>query len=667
MEEQVAISSPGIGSNLDVNGIVSKLMQVESQPLTSLQQKEAAYTSELSAFGTLSGALSSFQSSLAGLDASKFKTLNATSSDTDILTATTAKDAVKGSYKVNITQLAQAQTIATAGQASTTATIGTGAATTLTFSFGTISGGTLANGLYSGATFTQDADQATHTLTINSSNNSLQGIRDAINNAGMGVTATIVSDGSATPNRLVLTSDKTGAKSSMKISVAGDPALQNLLGYEPDGTQNLSQSSAAQSAALTVNGVAITSATNTIEGAIQGVTLTAADVGNSTLSVSADTSGIKTGLNAFIKAYNDLNTTINNLTSYDAKTKKAGPLLGDATVRSIQTAVRRMFGTAVPGLNGSLTNLSQIGVSFQKDGSLSLDSTKLQNAITANFDDVTKLLAASGSASDSLVNFVSSRDNTPVGTSSVYVSQLATQGKVAGGGAAGLSIVAGANDKLDLTIDGVSASTTLVPGTYTAATLASQVQAAINGVKAFSSAGIAVTVTQNAGVLTITSNKYGSASNVTVGGNGAANLLPTPTATTGVDVAGTIGGVAATGSGQYLTGSSGSPADGVKVQITGGSAPASRGTVNVSKGYGYQFKTLLENFVGSKGLIASKNDGINATIKTIQKQEEALNTRLTAIEARYRKQFTNLDVLMGNMTKTSTFLTQQLAALKSSS
>ena len=225
----MALSSPGLGSNLDVNGIISKLMTVESQPLQKLAKKEASYQAQLSAYGSLSGALSSFQGTVNGLASlSKFQAVSATPADSTVLSASASSSAAAGSYSVNVATLAQAQSVYAAGQASTTAAIGSGASTTLTFQFGSISGGTLTNGKYTGATFTQDASRASGTVTINSSNNTLEGIRDAVNAANIGVSATIINDGSATPNRLVFTSKTSGATSAMKIAVSGDASLSSL-------------------------------------------------------------------------------------------------------------------------------------------------------------------------------------------------------------------------------------------------------------------------------------------------------------------------------------------------------------------------------------------------------------------------------------------------------
>jgi flagellar hook-associated protein 2 len=670
-EAQVGISSPGIGSNLDVNGIIDKLMQAESTPFLAMQDKEKVYTSQLSAYGQLSGALGGLQSAVTAMsDSTKYRTQGATSSDSTIVTASASKDAIKGSYGVTVSALAQSQSLMAAGQASTTSLIGSGTPTTLTFDFGGISGGTLTNGVYSGATFTQDGKQSSRTVTIDGSNNSLQGIRDAINKANIGVKASIISDGSASPNRLVFTASDTGATSNMKISVAGDTALSDLLSYAPDGTQKMTQTSAGQDAALTLYGVNITSHTNTVADAIPGVTLNLAKIGAATVNVTSDTSGVKTALTAFVKAYNDLNSSIADLTKPGAPPKKGdppsgGPLLGDATTRNLQSSLRRLFTTAVPGLDSSASfdSLSDLGVTFQKDGSLKLDTTKLQKAVDTDLDDVTKLLATSGSTSDSLINFVSSTSSSGVGTKAVTISQLATQGNVVGGGPAALTITAGVNDQLSITVNGIATTATLQAGTYTPDSLAAHLQASINGASGLSGAGAGVTVTQNAGVLTVSSNKYGSTSTVALSGTAADALLPSSVATTGVDVAGTIGGAPATGSGQMLTGAGGSDSSGIQLEVKGGTVPASRGTVTISKGMGAQFTALIDSFLGPKGSIPSKNAGINASLNDLAKQKDQLNTRLTAKEAAYRKEFTALDVMMGQMATTSNYLTQQLAQL----
>lgn len=669
-----SVSSPGIGSGLDVDGTISKLMAVESQPLTTLALKEASYQQSLSAYGNLSSSLSAFQTAMSNLgSASAFQSLKTSVGDSTVLGATANTNAVGGSYQVNVTQLAQAQILSTAGQINSSAAIGSGASTTISFSFGSVTGGTLTNGTYSGATFAQDASQASGSVTIDSSNNSLQGIRDAINGANLGVTATLISDGSATPAHLVITSNKTGQSSSMKISVTGDPALQSLLNYDPAGTQNLTQTSAGQNTQLTVNGIPITSATNQVSEAIQGVTLNVAKIGSTSLSVAQDTSTVTANVNAFVKAYNDLNTQIKSLTAYTPSTVQGqpgtgGPLVGDATVRTIQDSIRNTLSTSLAGLSNSNISLSSIGVAFQKDGSLAVDSTKLTSALSTNFDDIGALFATVGKATDSLVNFTSSSTATKAGSYDIQVTQMATQATLTGDANlnAGSTTIA-ANTELNVTIDGVSTKVLLTAGNYNATQLAAMVQSAINGASAISGASSSVTASiDSSGHLNVVSNRYGSASNVSIDsstGTPASTLFGTVTAgTTGVDVAGTIGGQPATGSGQFLTGATGTPADGLKLQITGGTI-GSRGKVDFSQGYADRLNKLVDGFIGASGLIGGRTDGINSSISDLQKQTDELNTRLAAIEANYRTQFTALDVSLSSMQATQNFLTQQLASI----
>lgn len=666
----MTISSAGVGSGLDVNGIVSKLMALEQQPITVLDRKEAGLQAKLSSYGSVSGALSAFQTSMSGMSyLSTFQAHSATPADTTILSAAATTLASPGSYSVTVGQLAQAQSILTGGKTTTNTAIAAPASTTtLTFKFGTISGGTPpVNGVgtYSGSTFTQDASQATGTVTITDSNNSLQGIRDAINAANFGVSATIVSDGSATPYHLVLTSKATGATSSMEISVSGDASLVTLLAYDPEATQNMTQTQAGQNATATVNGLAISSATNVVSSAIQGVTLTLAKVGTTSVNVARNTNSVQTSVQGFVKAYNDLSGTLKKLTAYDPATKQGGPLQGDVTVQGIQNRLRSMLNTTITGLGGSLTSLSQIGVSFQIDGSLALDATKLTTALTNNFSDIAGLFAAVGSATDSLVSYAGSSANTKPGSYALAVSALATQGSATGSAAVvSNTIVAATNDALNVTMDGVSASVTLSAGTYTNAEIAAQLQSLINGVAAYKSAGISATVSQSGGVFTITSARYGSASNASItGGNGATNLFgAAPTSTAGIDAAGTINGVTAVGAGQNLTGATGTSVEGLKLLINGGALGA-RGSVNFSQGHAYKLKELVGTMLGTSGLLSARTDGINSTIKDIDKQRTVLYDRLETIQARYLAQFRALDTLVSKFQNTGNFLNQQMANL----
>ncbi len=670
----MAISSPGIGSNLPIDQLITDLMNNERLPLTTLARKEASYTQKLSAYGSLSGAVSAFQSAMASLNASTFQGLKAAVGDATIFSANPGNKAVAGNYQVKVTQLAQGQMLSAVGQGSKTAPIGSGTATTISFQLGTISGGTLANGVYTGASFVQDADQTAGTITIDSSNNSLQGISDAINAANLGVKASITSDGSGSPERLVLTSSKTGEKSSMKITVDGDADLENLLAYDPTGTQKLTQNNAAQNTNLTVNGLLISSATNTVND-VMGMTLNVLKIGESSLSVSQDTSSLEKGINDFIKAYNELNKTIKDLTAYTPSTVKGqagtgGPLVGDATVRTIQEQVRKTLSSSLEGLSNTSMSLSKIGVAFQKDGSLALDSAKLKTAMTSNFSDIGALFATIGKATDSLINFSNSTAATKAGSYPITVSKLATQAKMTGDVdlSAGSTIIA-PNTKLSVKVDGISATVILTEGSYTAEALATMLQAAVNGTSALSSAGVKISAKVDAdGHMQVISDRYGSASNVEIASNAgtSANTIfgSVTTGSIGEDVVGTIGGVAAAGSGQFLTGASGTAAEGLKLEIVGG-ALGDRGRIDFSQGYADRLKKLADGFIGTDGLISGRTTGINNSIAALGKQGDALELRLVQIEKNYRAQFAALDVLIAGMNSTSTFLTQQLAQIAS--
>lgn len=379
---------------LDVPTLVSQLMAVERRPIDKLNTKVTETQAKISSFGTLSSLVSSFQTAAQGLK-SGLQKVAATPSDPGVFSATAGTTAVPGNYTVNVSQLAQSQNLVAAGQASNTTAIGNGAATTVTFDLGTISGGTLTNGTYSGATFASNGN-GTVSLTIDSSNNTLEGIRDAINAAAPGVRATIVNDGSGTPYRLALSASNSGASNSFKITTSGgDGAINSLLGYDPAGTQNLTQTVAAQDAKLTVNGIAVTSASNTVSEAIQGVTLTLKNTTTAptSLAVVRDSTAIETAAASFVEAYNALASQIKSRSAYGTSDSAGGSLAGDATLRRMQDQLRGIFNS--PASGGTLTSLAQVGIAFQKDGSLALDSSKLNNALASNFSDVTNLLSSS--------------------------------------------------------------------------------------------------------------------------------------------------------------------------------------------------------------------------------------------------------------------------------
>lgn len=649
-------------TNLDVNSIVNQLMTVERQPINKLNITEASFQTKLSAYGSIKGAVASFQTAMQNLgSAIKFTKLDAIPSDDTILSATASSIAVAGTYSLEVTSLAQAQKLVAAGQSSSTAAIGDGTPTTVTFDFGTINGGTLDSitKKYTGVTSFDSNGNGTKSITIDSSNNSLQGIRDAINAAKIGVTATIINDGSASPYRLALSSDNNGVSNSLKISVSGDTSVTNLLAHDPAATQNLSENVTATNANFKVNGVSVSKTSNSATDVIQGVTLNLKKITttSTTVTVAHDNASVSNSVAGFVKAYNELAKTLKDISAYNPATKQAAILQGDSTVRSLQSQLRNALGSPVVGASGALTTLSQIGISFQKDGSLGLDTSKLNSAITNNVSDIASLFSAVGKGTDSLITFNSATSNTKAGSYAVNVTQIATQGNTVGNSAANTTIT-DTNKALDVTVNGVSASITLNAGVYTAQALAAELQAKINGASSFNNAGITVAVTQNSGVLSVTSSSYGSKSSVAIGGAGVIDLLgAAPTQTVGVDVAGSIGGGTSTGSGQVL-----SNAQGLNITINGGTL-GDRGNVNYSNGYAFSLDIWTSTVLTTDGALASRTGGINNSIKDLGNRRAAIETRLVGIERRYRAQFSALDGMLSSMNQTSNYLTQQLAQL----
>lgn len=417
-------------SAIDVNSIVSSLMSVEKRPLTLFNNQKTAFEAKLSAYGTLKSALSTFQTSVSALaSASKFNAQSATSATPSVFTATANGKATIGDYAITVNQLAKSQKIAMDGVANTTDVIGTGK---LTIAFGSFAPEIVSPP--TPASFTANPDKASFEVTIDSSNNTLAGVRDAINAANGGVTATIVNDGTA--NRLVITSKETGEVNGLKITVADDDGNStdasglSRLAYDPLATngsgKNMSQLQAPLNALINIDGIDVVKASNTVSDAIEGVTINLLTTSNNqavNLGVASDQAKIKESVTAFVDAYNKVMDTLKNLTKYDETGKSSGKLLGDATARSITSQLKSVISKTVD-TGGTITSLTDIGVGFQRDGKLALDSTKLTNAITNNFDDIAALFSTSARTSDAQVSYLSSTSKTQTGTYPITVSQI---------------------------------------------------------------------------------------------------------------------------------------------------------------------------------------------------------------------------------------------------
>jgi flagellar hook-associated protein 2 len=370
------LASPGVGSGLDVNGIVTKLMAVESQPLNALATKQASYQAKLSAFGSLQGSVDALQTAVKGLtSASAYTGYSASSSDSTVLTATASSTATAGSYDISVITLAKANTIRS----------NTAYALTDTFNSGTLA-------ITVGSTTTN--------VTIDATNNSLTGIAKAINDAGAPVTASVINDG--TSNRLVLTAKSTGASNAINIVATEDGTTtgnQALTAFSTpadytSNTHSMYLVQASVDASFSVNGLALTRSSNIVSDVVNGVTITLQKDGGATsaLKVARNGSSVTGPLNSFISSYNALIKSIQTLTSYNSATKQGGALLGNFGVENLQAQLPSLIFASVSGLSGGISSLNDIGVSVQKDGTLALDSTKLSAALSDPTKDVAALM-----------------------------------------------------------------------------------------------------------------------------------------------------------------------------------------------------------------------------------------------------------------------------------
>ena len=358
------MSSPGIGSGLDVNSIVSQLMAIERQPLDAILATQSGLNTKISALGNLKSLVATLQTSASGLGtASNFTVLNGTVADSAIASATVdTTKASSGSYSLNVGQLAQAQILNTAQAPGIVA-------------------GTLSISVGSGLA----------TPVAVGAGDSLTTIRDTIN-----ADATLKTQvkASVIDNRLVLESLSSGAANT--ISVTGSTGLSAF------NTANLATARTAQDAMFTLNGISVQRSSNTVSDALTGVTLNLSNISSgtpTTLTVATNSSTLVTAVQQFATAFNAVNSSVRTLTAYDPTNKVAGALNGDSATSSVQDQLRRALNATPASLKGgAYDQLTKLGISTATDGSLTVDATKLQTAFDADPSGVAKAMAAYGTA-----------------------------------------------------------------------------------------------------------------------------------------------------------------------------------------------------------------------------------------------------------------------------
>ncbi|MCC4282784.1 flagellar filament capping protein FliD [Marinobacter salarius] len=651
------ISSLGIGSGVLTSELVDQLVQAERAPTENrLAQKTERTQALISAYGTLRSAVTELRLPMRQLSApDNLKAFSATSSNEDVAVSVDSSKANRGTYSVDVTSLASAQALASrdvfADRDKTS--VGQG---TMTLSVG---------------------DNTTN-IVIDSSNDTLQGLANAINDSDAGVSAGVIDTGSGF--QLVLSADETGTANAVSISVSGDSAgtdtdAQGLSRFafntSMDAGAGLNETIAASDAVMSINGVEVTRSTNSFENVIDGLTFDLTATGTSTVKVEQDLGAVADRVQGFVEKFNGLQETIDALAGFNAESGSGSLLTGDSVIRGIQNQLRQVLTRVVPGLeDASVRSLADVGITTNfETGSLEFDREEFMAQLKANPDDVTALFAEQGRATDSQVEFVRSGVNTEPGTYDINVTQAATQGTLAGNAAATFPVtIDGTNDEFSLLVNGdTSVNLQLTQQTYNSAQdLVDEIQAQLNSNNALNVSDGSVQVSLGAGdELVFSSSTYGSESSVTLSSAESAATfgLYAATSTDGLDVAGTIDGRTAEGEGQTLfLGENSGAASGLQVQILGDQT-GSRGSIQFIEGVGERTVDLITNFVGADGAIDTRTESLNRDLERIQENQIRLEERITAYRERLVSQFTAADSLISQLNSTQDFVSQQLAAL----
>ena len=400
----------GINSNLDTGGIIDNLVTLQRQPITIVEAKRALEEAKLLSFQDLKNRLQNFKSVVNTLNTeSRFLSTvgtfsNNSATDTNkVATLATTSSATSGTFSLVVNNLARETKLLSNGFASTSTTVETGVLKL------TVGGNT-----------TQ--------IKIDNNNNSLEGIRLAINNSGANIQANFLNDGSSTnPVKLVISATKTGVENSISVSLTSD-----LFGAGQQHAMTFTEVQAAQNASFTLDGVAVTKGSNTVTDVISGAALQLESAGSGTLTLTPDEGAIKEKIQNYVDGFNEIMEHLNRELALTKSTGETGVLFANFTVQNLQQTLREIITDKVVGVSGNFEYLSQIGIRTQSDGSLTINDGDLSTAIASNIENVTELFSSSGTTTNSAVTFVGFTSKTEPGTYNVRVSngvpQLAASG-----------------------------------------------------------------------------------------------------------------------------------------------------------------------------------------------------------------------------------------------
>ncbi len=656
-------SIDGLVSGLDTTSIIEGLISIQQSQVDRLNGRKNEILTKQTAFQGIEARVLSMRSSMSQLNRSNtsvFERTSGTSSDESILTVTSGNKAIEGSYVVRVNSLAKAHQMGSQGFDDDSSTITNG---TISFQVG---------------------DRPASEITIDESNNTIDGLIDAINTQSDDISASVVYDQANQANRILLTSRYTGE--SNQITVTNNLAASSGSATQPDfsGLAIQEASNAAIQLGSGAGAIVAEYDTNSVDGLIANVTLDLHKVDvdqDVTINISKDTEAAATAIKGFVEEYNSLINFIDEQTQFNPETNAASPLLGNRNVSTIRNRLGALVTEIVPGLGSDLNRLSQIGIDIDTRGKLTVNSGELNRALKGEIEgiessDIGRLFGLTGESSNSNIEFLlgSTRTLSSSAGYEVDILQAAERGSAtATSSLASSTVIDGTNNEFQITVDGQESELlTLTEGTYTQEELAAHVESLINNSSELKSTDVSVSL--ESGALEITSARYGLSSEVsTVSGSALTALGFTGSESgTGRDVAGSfiVDGVieAATGSGRILIGDSdnANTAD-VQIKVTLDSSQVSggvEGLLTVSRGISSRMDKYFGDILDpDAGTVKTVNDDFDLRVESLEASIARVNTISEAKTQYLIEQFTNLERVLSDLQSTSSFLTSQLAGL----
>lgn len=618
----------GLVSGLDTDAIVRQLMDIERIPITRLQQRKGDYQAKVDTWHTVRIRLSALRTSVDGLkERSSFDGfMTATSSDPSAVTAAVSGATSPGAVSFNVDRLATTHQLASAVSFS-----GAGA-------------------VVGAGTFTITRGTQSFSVTTGSST-TLGQLADDINALGAGVQASLVSvDG--TSYRLVLTAERSGTPGEFTASGT------------QTGLDTLNVLQQAQDAQLTIGSgtgaLAVTRSSNVIDDLIPGVTLTlrASTTTAVTVQVDRDVDAAVEAIKGLVDKVNRAIDVLADATRFDPETRTAGPLQADRMAWRLLSDLRQAVSDRVGQLAGPYAAASSVGIVLGRDGRFVVNETELRRALEADFDAMARLFGRWGTAADPRLRFVHATDQTLPGRYEVVIIRAPEAPSVTG-----IDYVApGVDEVLDITVGGKTVTVTVTAGS----TLAQAVGRINDALRA---ADITTLVASDSGAnqIRLSETRYGQAVSFTVANDGSFGLNGT---FTGVDVAGTIDGQAATGTGQVLRSDAGS-SRGLSVRITatpaevaaaGGSL--SLGTIEYAEGVIGRLSRLVATTEGPGGIVELATGRLASQIELIDDQVQAFEARLELKETILRRRFTMMESALSTLKAQGDWLAAQLLAFQ---